>query len=106
MAYNLYRDGAHGSLAIHVDDALKAGNALFYDLVILPFLSKFSISMSLSQDTKSIKDLPTDVDSFTEEKKPSVFKSLISQLLYLDLTLTQICSTYHRQNEPTFTRQC
>ena len=76
-AYNYDRDGARGSLAIHVDNALMAGNALFYDLVIVPLFSQFSISkiekkefkflgmrlkqtayftVSLSQDTKSIKD--------------------------------------------------
>ena len=35
-AYNYDRDGARGSLAIHVGDMLTAGNALFYDLVIVP----------------------------------------------------------------------
>ena len=43
-------------------------------------------SVSFSQDTKSIKDLPQGVDSLTEEKKQSILKSLVGQLLYLDLT--------------------
>ena len=43
-AYSYDRDGARGSLAIHVDDALTAGNTEFYDKVIVPLLSQFSIS--------------------------------------------------------------
>ena len=38
------------------------------------------------QDTKSIKELLQGVDSFSEEKKRSFLKSLVGQLLYLDLT--------------------
>ena len=92
-AYSNDRDGARGSPAIHVDDALTAENALFYDSVIVQLLSQFSVSkiekkefrydgflgmrlkqtdnfsVSLSQDTKSVKDLPQGVDSFTEGKK-------------------------------------
>ena len=100
-------DRAHGSLAIHVDDALTAGNELFYNIVIVPLFRQFSISkiekpefkfigmrlkqtanfaVSLSQDTMSIKDLYQGVDSLTEEKKQSILKSLVGQLLYLDLT--------------------
>ena len=73
----------------------------------MPLLSQFSISkieksefkylgmrlkqtadlaVSLSQDTKSIKDLPQGVNSLTEEEKQSALKSLVGQLLYLDLT--------------------
>ena len=103
-----YRDGACGSLAIHEDDVSTAGNKFFfYNSVIVPLLSHFSISkieksefkflgmrlkqtpyfaVSLSQDTTSIKDLPQGVDSLTEEKKQSILKSLVDQLLYLDLT--------------------
>ena len=36
-------------------------------------------AVSLSQDTKSIKDLPQGVESLTEEKKQSILKSLVSQ---------------------------
>ena len=43
-AYNYDRNRACGSLAIYIDDALTAGNAIFYDLVIVPLLSQFSIS--------------------------------------------------------------
>ena len=43
-------------------------------------------TVSISQDTKSIKELPQGVDSFSEEKKRSFLKSLVGQLLYLDLT--------------------
>ena len=107
-AYNYDRDGARGSLAIHVGEVLTAGNALFYELVMVPLLRQLSISkieqkefkflgmrlkqtanfaVSLSQDTK---DLPQGVDSFTEEKKQSVLKSLVGQLLYLDLTRPEL----------------
>ena len=106
-AYSYDRDGARGALTIHLDDALTAGYELFYNSVMVPLLSQFSISkieksefkflgmrlkqmadfaVSLSQDTKSIKDLPQGVDSLMEEEKQSVLKSLVSQLLYLDLT--------------------
>ena len=78
------------ALAIHVDDALTCWNDLFYNTVIVPLLSKFSISklehssfkvlgmhvkqtvdfaVSLGQDTKTIKDLPLGVDSLKEEEK-------------------------------------
>ena len=81
-----------------MDDALTCGNDLFYDSVIVPLLSQFSISkiehssfkflgmcinqtadfaVSLAQDTKSIKDLPLGVDSLKEEEKQSVLKSLV-----------------------------
>ena len=43
-AYNYARDRARGSLAIHICDALTAGNSHFYDSVIVPLLSQFSIS--------------------------------------------------------------
>jgi hypothetical protein len=43
-------------------------------------------SVSISQDTKALKELTVGVDSFSEDKKKSLLKSLISQLLYLDLT--------------------
>ena len=43
-------------------------------------------SVSISQDTKSIKELPVGVNSFSEEEKKSLLKSLVGQLLYLDLT--------------------
>ena len=43
-AYSYDRDGTRGALAIHVDDALTCGNDLFYDTVIVPLLSQFSIS--------------------------------------------------------------
>ena len=90
-----------------MDDALTCGNDLFYDTVIVPLLSQFSISkleqssfkflgihvkqtadfaVSLRQDTKSIKNLAPGVDSLKEEEKQSVLKSLVGQLLYLDLT--------------------
>ena len=75
---------------MYVDDALTAGNTNFYDKVIVPILSQFSISkiekkgfkflgmrltqsddlsVSVSQDTKSIKELLVEVDSFSEEEK-------------------------------------
>ena len=43
-------------------------------------------SVSIRQDTKSIKDLPPGVDSLKEEEKQGVLKSLVGQLLYLYLT--------------------
>ena len=43
-------------------------------------------AVSLTQDTKSIKDLPQGADSLKEEMKQSVLKSLVGQLLYQDLT--------------------
>ena len=76
-----------------MDDALACGNDLFYNTVIIPLLSQFTISkleqssfkflgmhvkqtadfaVSLGQDTKSIKDLPPGVDSLKEEEKQSV----------------------------------
>ena len=103
-AYSYDRDGARGSLAIHVDVALTAGNTEFYDRVKVPLLSQFFISkiekkflgmrltqsddfsVSITKDTKSIKELPVGVDSFSEEEKKSLLKSLVGQLLYLDLT--------------------
>ena len=42
-------------------------------------------SLSITQDAKSIKELPVGVDSFSEQKKKSLLKSLVSQLLYLTL---------------------
>ena len=90
-----------------MDDTRTCGNDLLYDTVIVPLLSQFSISkleqpsfkflgmhvkqtadfaVSLRQDTKSIKDLPPSADSLKEEEKQSVLKSLVGQLLYLDLT--------------------
>ena len=45
-AYSYDRDGwGSSALTIHVDDALTCGNNLFYDSVIVPLLSQFSISM-------------------------------------------------------------
>ena len=85
-----------------MDYTLTVGNELFYSSVIVLLLSQFSISkiekssfkflgirfkqtadfaVSLSQDTKSIKDLPQGVDSLTEKEKQSVLKSLVGQLL-------------------------
>ena len=43
-------------------------------------------SVSISQDTKSIKDLPDGVGSLTEEEKAGLLKQLEGQMLYLDLT--------------------
>ena len=40
----------------------------------------------VSQDTKSIKDLPAVVGSLSEEKKVELLRQLVGQLLYLDLT--------------------
>ena len=106
-AYSYDRDGACGSRAIHVDDTLTAGNAQFYDQVIVLLLSQFSISkiekkhfkfldmrltqtdnfsVRMSQDAKSIKELLQGVDSFSKEKKQRVLKSLVGLLLNLDLT--------------------
>ena len=85
-------------IVIHVDDALTAGNTKF----IVPLLSQFSISkiekdfkflgmrltqsddfsVRITQDTKSI---PVGVESFSEEEKKRLLKSLVGQLLYLDL---------------------
>ena len=43
-AYSYDREEARGALAIHVDDALNCGNDEFYDTVLVPLLSQFSIS--------------------------------------------------------------
>ena len=43
-------------------------------------------SMHISQDMKSIKSLPAGADSLKEEEKQTLLKSLVGQLLYLDLT--------------------
>ena len=51
-AYSYDRDGAHGSLSIHEDNARMAGNAQFYDLVIVPLLSQFSISKIEKKELK------------------------------------------------------
>ena len=40
-AYSYDRDGARGSLAIHLADALTAGNAEFYDKFIVPLPVSF-----------------------------------------------------------------
>ena len=75
-----YKEGEkEGCIALHVDIALTAGMEKFYSKVITPLLSQFCISklekgtikflgmkvvqssdfsVSISQDTKLIKDLP------------------------------------------------
>ena len=52
LVHSYDRDGAYGSLAIHVDDALTAGNTKFYDNFIVPLLSQFSISKIEKKDFK------------------------------------------------------
>ena len=58
-------------------------------------------SVNITQDTNSIKELTQGVDSFSEEKKRSFLKSLVGQLLYLDLTQPDLAfmisdlSSYH-----------
>ena len=106
-AYNYDRDGIRATLAIHEDDALTTGTNEFFASIIVPLLGQFSISkleqtsfkflgmhikqpddfsMHISQDTKSIKSLPAGADSLKEEEKQMLLKSLVGQLLYLDLT--------------------
>ena len=51
-------------------------------------------SVSITQDAKSIKELPVGVDSFSEQKKKSLLKSLVSQLLYLTLPYETWLSLY------------
>ena len=91
-----YRDGdTEGCKALHVDNALMADNEKFYSKVITPLLSQFCISkvekgtfkflgmkvvqssdfyVSISQDTKAIKELLAGVVSLTEEKKAELLK--------------------------------
>ena len=106
-AYNYDRDGIRGALAIHVDDAITCGNDEFYTTVLVPLLGQFSISkleqssfkflgmhikqtddfsVHIKQDTKSIKSLPPGADFLKEEEKQGILKSLVGQLLYLELT--------------------
>ena len=101
-AYSYDRDGARGTLAIHVDDALTCGNDEFYTTVLVLLLSQFSISkleyssfkflgmhikqtdyfsVHIRQDTKSIKSLPPGADFLKEEEKQDILKSLVSQTI-------------------------
>ena len=94
-------------MAIHVDDAITCGNDEFYTTVLVPLLGQFSISkleqssfkflgmhikqtddfsVHIKQDTKSIKSLPPGADFLKEEEKQGILKSLVGQLLYLELT--------------------
>ena len=94
-------------MAIHVDDALTTGTDEFFTSILVPLLGQFSISkleqssfkflgmhitqaddfsVHIKQDTKSIKSLPAGADSLKEEEKQTLLKSLVGQLLYLDLT--------------------
>ena len=106
-AYSYDRDGIRGALAIHVDYALTCRNDEFFTTVLVPLLGQFSISkleqssfkflgmhikqaddfsVRIKQDTKSIKSLPQGADFLQEEEKQALLKSLVGQLLYLDLT--------------------
>ena len=88
-------------------NVIHAKQTEFYGKVIVTLPSQFSISkiekmdfkclgmrltqsddfsVSITQDSKSIKELPVGVDSFSKEEKKSHLKSLVGQLLYLDLT--------------------
>ena len=105
-AYSYDRDGACGSLAIHVDDTLTAGNAQFYYQVIVLLLSQFSISkiekkhfkfldmrltqtdnfcVRMSQDAQSIKELLQGVDSFSEREKTESLEVTIRPVTLLRL---------------------
>ena len=106
-SYSYDRDGIQGALAIHVDDALSCGTDEFFEKILVPLLCQFSISkleqgsfkflgmhleqaddfsVRISQDSKTVKSLPPGVDSLPEEEKQVLLKSLVGQLLYLDLT--------------------
>ena len=52
LVHSYDRDGACGSLAIHVDDSLTEGNTKFYDNFIVLLLSQFSISKIEKKDFK------------------------------------------------------
>ena len=84
-AYNYDRNGARGSLAIHVDDALTAGNALFYDLLIVPLLSHFSLSMIEKKEFKflgmSLKQTANKERSTSYKEKKSMLKSGIPDMI-------------------------
>ena len=43
-------------------------------------------SVRITQDSKAVKSLPPGVDSLPEEEKHTLLKSLVGQLLYLDLS--------------------
>ena len=49
-------------------------------------VQSLDFSMSISQDSKAIKDLPAGAGSLTEEKKVGLLKQLEGQMLYLNLT--------------------
>ena len=61
-------------------------------------------SVHIKQDTKSIKSLPPGADILKEEEKQGILKSLVGQLLYLDLTrpdLTFLISGLARSSSKT-----
>ena len=61
-------------------------------------------SVHIKQDTKSIKNLPPGEDFLKEEEKQGILKSLVGQLLYLDLTrpdLTFLISDLARSSSKT-----
>ena len=61
-------------------------------------------SVHIRQDTKSIKNLPPGADFLKEEEKQGILKSLVGQLLYLDLTrpdLTFLISDLARSSSKT-----
>ena len=112
-------------MAIHVDDAIACGNDEFYTTVLVPLLSQISISkleqssfkflgmhikqtddfsVHIRQDTKSIKNIPPGADFLKEEEKQGILKSLVGQLLNLDLTrpdLTFLISDLARSSSKT-----
>jgi len=90
-----------------VDDALSCGTDEFFSTILVPLLNQFSISkleqgsfkflgmhleqsddfsVRITQDSKAVKSLPPGVDSLPEEEKHTLLKSLMGQLLYLDLS--------------------
>ena len=50
--------------------------------------------MSISQDTKAIKDLLAGAGSLTEENKAGLLKQFIGQMLNLDLTQPDLTYVY------------
>ena len=84
-----------------MDDALScgAGTDEFFTTILVPLLNQFSISkleqgsfkflgmyLKQTEDSKTVNSLPPGVDSLPEEEKQTLLKSLVGQLLYLDLS--------------------
>ena len=90
-----------------MDDALSCGKDEFFTTILVPLLNQFSISkleqgsfkflgmhlkqsddfsVHITQDSKTVNSLPLGVVSLPEEEKQTLLKSLVGQLLFLDLS--------------------